>query len=46
MGWAKSLAKGAGRVIDGIGSHTKGALVLGGTGYAAYQFSRNGQSQE
>lgn len=43
MGWAKSLAKGAGRVIDGIGSHTKGALVLGGTGYAAYQFSRNGQ---
>lgn len=43
MGWAKSLAKGTGRIIGGIGSHTKGTLLLAGTGYAAYQYNKNGQ---
>lgn len=43
MGWGKSLIKGTGRVFGGIGSHSKGALLLGGTGYAAYQYSKSGQ---
>ena len=43
MGWGISLIMRTGRVIGGIGSHPKGALLLGGTGYAAYQYSKSGQ---
>jgi hypothetical protein len=43
MGWGKSLLKGGGKLLGGVGAHTKGVMLLGGGGYAAYQYSRTGQ---
>lgn len=43
MGWGKSLVKGGSRFLGGVVAHAKGIMLLGGGGYAAYQYSKNGQ---